>query len=174
MTRAREIMETDIITVTPETPLLQAQRLFLESEINGAPVVDESGNLVGVVSSLDLVRAVQEGYDTGAAYTDPIYFRHDMEFSGPDWQNSPEDLQDRLADMTVDDIMVTELVTVSPDADVAEVARTMRDQRVHRVLVVDGDRLAGLITTFDLIELIATREVERREAPAPAHRPDAG
>ena len=163
---ARDVMQTDVISVSPETPLLQVHRLFIEEEINGAPVVDETGAVVGVISSLDLVRAIDEEYETDAGRTTPIYFRDDLPYSGPDWLRAPEDLQDRMAQMTAADVMVRDVVTVLPSAPIAEVAHRLRDQHIHRLLVVDGDQLAGIITTFDLVSLL-----ERPAQPAGPPRP---
>lgn len=162
---ARDLMQTDPIAVSPEQPLLQAHRLMLEEEIHGAPVVDEDGNVLGVISALDLLRAVQQEYESGAAV--PTYFRGDLPYSGPDWFQTPEDFQDRLADLTVGDVMVTEIVSVRPDAPIADVARIMRSQRIHRVLVVDDRQLLGLVTTFDLI---ATLTEQPPAEPPPRKR----
>jgi len=156
--RARDVMQTDVITVTPATPVLEVHRLLLEEDITGAPVVDDVGTVRGVVSNMDLVRAVLDRYETGAAGNAADYFREASPYSGPDWLTSPEDLQDRLRDLTAEDVMTRELVTVKPDTMVSEVARILRDQRVHRVLVVDDGELRGILTTFDLLRLL--------EAPA--------
>ncbi len=154
-------METDVVTVTPETPLLQLHHLFLEEEIHGAPVVDEDGRLLGVISTFDLVRVIQEEYE--AERTTPIYQREELTYSSPDWLRYPEDFQDRLSELTVGDAMVTDLVSVPRDAPISEVARLMREHRIHRVLVADGGVLHGIITSFDLLGL-----VERAEQTASA------
>jgi CBS domain-containing protein len=165
---ARDLMTTAPITVSPEASLLQVHRLFVEEEINGAPIVDDDGAVLGVISSLDLLRAVQEEYDEGAAASVPTYFREHLPYSGPDWIRAPEDFQDRLGALTAIDAAVTEIVTVAPDAPVGEVARTMCEQRIHRVLVVDDGQLVGILTSFDLLRLIQnggladTLEVEHR------------
>jgi CBS domain-containing protein len=151
---ARDVMQTDLITVSPDTPLLQVHRLFIEEEINGAPVIDEDDALVGVISSLDLLRAVQEEYDNGAVQTEPVSFWKDLPYAGPDWVRAPENFQDRMSELSASDAMVTEVVSVRPDAAIAEVARIMRRQRIHRVLVVDGRELQGIVTTFDLVGLL--------------------
>jgi predicted transcriptional regulator len=85
---------------------------------------------------------------------DSYYLREFVEFSGPDWANIPEDFQDRLREVRVSDVMTSEVVWVAPDATVSEVARTLCGQCVHRVLVMQGERLAGLISTFDLVMLL--------------------
>jgi CBS domain-containing protein len=122
--RARDLMETDLLTVEPETPAVDIQRLFVEDEIHGAPVVDEDFRVVGVVSALDVLRAVADRYD---------------------------DFATRMADFTARDMMTGTLVSVAPTATVAEIARLMRAQRIHRVLVIDDGDLIGVITTFDML-----------------------
>lgn len=150
--RARDVMQSDVITIDAEASLLDAHRLFIEAEITGAPVVDDAGAVVGVISSADLLRAVEEERDT--AVVDRNYFRDLTEFSGPDWGSSLEDFQDRLAGRRVAEVMTPEAVSVDADASVAEVARTLRSQRVHRVLVEDDRKLVGLISAFDLVALL--------------------
>ncbi len=149
---ARDLMQRQVLTVSPETPLLDVHRLFVEEEINGAPVVGDDGIVIGVISSHDLLRAVEEEHETGAAM--PIYFRDHLEFSGPDWVSAPEDMQDRLAQLSVADAMTDQIVTVDVQASVAEVARTMRRNRIHRVLVVEDGRLVGILSTFDLVSVL--------------------
>lgn len=150
---ARDVMQTHVISVELDLPLLDVHRLFVEEEINGAPVVDETGRLLGVITSLDLLRAVEEEHESGSA--SPRYFRDDLEFSGPDWTNAPEDFQDRLSELTVHDAMTAGAVTVSPDAPISEIADLLLRHRIHRVLVVERELLAGLISTFDLISLLS-------------------
>ena len=96
---ARDVMQTYLISVNPETPLLEVHRLFVDEEINGAPVVDETGRLLGVISSVDLLRAVEEEHDAASAGSN--YLRDFLEFSGPDWQEGSDNFQDRLGERTV-------------------------------------------------------------------------
>jgi len=149
---ARDVMQTHVISVSPEEPLVNVHRLFVEEEITGAPVVDGDGRVLGVVSSVDLLRAVVEEEDS--ATSDPRYFRDFLEFSGPDWGAVPEDFQDRLAQLRAEDAMSPEPITVAPDAPISEVARTLRFHRIHRLLVEEEGRLAGIVTSFDLIGLL--------------------
>lgn len=84
----------------------------------------------------------------------PNYLRDLMEFSSPDWERMPEDFEDRLSELRAEDFTTTDVVSVPPDATVAEIARVMGRNRVHRVCVVDGDRLAGSISAFDLVAVL--------------------
>ena len=143
---ARDVMQTYLIKVNPETPLLEVHRLFVDEEINGAPVVDETGRLMGVISSVDLLRAVEEEHDAASAGSN--YFQDFLEISGPDWQEGSNNFQDRLGERTVADAMTRGGITVSPETPISEVAATLRKHRIHRVFVVEDEQLCGIISTF--------------------------
>ena len=153
---ASDVMARDLITVTPETPILDIHRLFVEEEIHGAPVVGEDGLVYGVISTLDLLRVVRDELEPGAGATRASYFRDELEYSGPDWQRMPVDFQDRMQTVTAEQAMTTELVMVAPDTPIDEVARTMLDHRIHRVLVTTSERqLEGVVSAFDLLRVLA-------------------
>jgi len=149
---AADVMERQVLSVSPETPLIDVQRLFYEEEIHGAPVVGSDGKLLGIIASGDLLRAVSEEHDAGQAQTD--YLRDMVEFSAPDWVSRTGDFQDRLSELRAEEYMTADPACVSPDTPVGEIARIMARDRIHRVLVVEGDRLAGLVTAFDLVRLL--------------------
>ena len=149
---ARDVMETQVVSVSAQTPLSAVHHLFVEEGINGAPVVDEQDQVVGVISSMDLIRAAADEHET--VRTDPGYFRESREFAGAELTSTPEDYLARLDERTVGDVMSEEVFSVPPDAPVAEVARQMRTHRVHRMIVMDDSRLAGVVTTFDLVGLL--------------------
>jgi CBS domain-containing protein len=153
---AREIMETQILSVSPETPLVQVQRLFVEEAIHGAPVVGSDGRVRGVITSADLHRAVLEEHDGPGGQS--AYLREVLEFSSPDWSGMPDDFQDRLSQLRAEDFMTADVVSVPPDATVAEVARVISHARVHRVCVVEDDELIGIISTFDLVAVLEKQE----------------
>jgi CBS domain-containing protein len=150
--RARDVMQTSVMSVQPDTPLAHVARLFVDEAIHGAPVVDDTDRLLGVISITDLIRAVDETHESGAATA--VYFRDVLEFSGPDWSSAPEDFQDRLEQLTVADVMQPSVVTVGEDATVPEIAKLLRANRIHRVIVVRDGVLAGLVTALDLVGLL--------------------
>jgi CBS domain-containing protein len=150
--RARDVMQTSVVTVAPEAPLAGVAQLFVEEGIHGAPVVDETGRLVGVVSIVDLLRAVEEEHDQPANAT--FYYRDLLEYSTPDWSRLPQDFQDRLEQVRVSDVMQPSVVTVSEDTTIPEVAKLMRANTIHRVIVTRGETLVGLVTALDLVGLL--------------------
>ena len=150
--KAREVMQTGIVAVGPSTPLLDVHRLFTEEEISGAPVVDDDGTLLGVITSTDLIRAVEEEHDSGRVAQD--YFRDLLPYSSPDWASGPEDFQDRLPEIRTEDVMTVEVLTVAPETPIPLVARALREHRIHRVFVSHDTQLVGVISAFDLLGLV--------------------
>lgn len=152
MTTARDVMTRSVVAVSPDTPLLDVYRLFVDEQIHGAPVVDEEELLIGVITSSDLLRAADEERDTAVSSSE--YLRDLVEFSGPDWGRGLTDFQDRLAARTVAEVMTPNAVAVRPDTPVQEVARALRQHQVHRVWVEDEGRVCGVVSTFDLLPLL--------------------
>ena len=70
-----------------------------------------------------------------------------------------EDFQDRLGERTVSEVMTEGGVTVTPETSISELAKTMRENRVHRVLVLKGATLVGIVSTFDLVGLLEAEPV---------------
>jgi len=151
-TTARDVMQEQVVCVGPNTPLINVYRLFVEEEINGAPVVDETGALLGVISSSDLLRVVQE--ENEQASSDASYFQEDPSLAGLGWHDGSAEFQSRLSQRTVQDAMTPAIVSVTPDTSLPVIAKTFRSDRVHRVLVVEDDKLLGIISTFDLVRLL--------------------
>lgn len=164
--RVADLMHRDVIVVSPETSLLDVHRLFVEEEINGAPVVDEnSGKVLGVISSLDLLRAVRDEYDQVSSIAG-AFFRDELPRSDPDWNDAPADFSERMGQLTAADAMSRERVAVASEMSVADAAQLMREQRIHRVLVIDGHELVGILTTFDLLSALASQRAPRPRAAA--------
>lgn len=152
MLRAQDVMTKSVISVDPEASLLSVLRLFVEEDIHGAPVVDGEGRIVGSVTTSDLLRAQEDEHDTAWASSD--YLRDVLEFSAGSEAGGASDFQDRLAQRRVDEVMTDGAVRVGLDAPVAEVARELREHRIHRVWVEDRGRLCGVISTLDLMPVI--------------------
>ncbi len=140
---ARDVMKTELVSVSPSTPVTHLEDTLIGRHISGAPVIDND-RLVGVVSRSDIVR----------------YFsiqRSMQELLGH--KKASESAKEHKADpqLTVRDIMAEAVVTVSPDTTIEDVARKMVDRHVHRVVVTEGEKVVGLISAIDMARLIAER-----------------
>ncbi len=147
MLQARDIMTTEVITVTPETTVLDLARLLAENKINGAPVVTDDGRLVGVVTQSDLIdRAKKFELPHVITILDAHFFLE-----------RPSTFKKNLEKMVgnlVGDIMTSPAVTIPPDMPLDEIASTMARRQVHTLPVVAGDELVGIIGKIDIIRAL--------------------
>lgn len=126
----REFMDTVVPTLSPETQILKAVDFLLRHRVTGAPVVDSDGTLLGIITETDLLKLVTEGI-----------------------QGQPP------TEATVAGYMTTEVVTVSPAADVYYVAGVFLNNKFRRLLVVEDGKIVGAITRYDLLRVIQTLSV---------------
>jgi len=152
LTTARDVMTDWVVSVGPNSSLREVLHLFVSENIHGAPVVDDEGQLAGVITTSDLLRAQEDERDTALATID--YLRDVLEFSSPAWSGDVTDLQDRLGVRSVADVMTKSVVSVPTDASVADVACCLRENQIHRVWVKDEGRLCGVVSTLDLMKVI--------------------
>jgi len=125
-----DVMTMDPITVAVDAPVENAEQLLASYRISGLPVVDGDGQLVGVVSRTDLL------LDGGPIMT--------------------QVLRGRVSRLKVGELMSRPAVTASLTATLVEAARIMRDQRVHRVVIVDEQEVPiGVLSATDYVTLIA-------------------
>jgi CBS domain-containing protein len=130
-------MTTEVVTVRPDTPLSEFVHLLEDRDISGAPVVDDSGDVVGVASYRDVVRATRR--------------RAEQALDSPGVPDA-EVSRAALGGHTVGEVMSPEVRKVSADTPVRDAARYLATRRVHRALVFEGSRLAGVVTAFDLLQ----------------------
>lgn len=144
-----QIMTTDPVTVSPETSLHEAIQILAEKEISGLPVVDDGGELVGIISETDLTWQAT-GVDTPPyiMFLDSVIY-----LQNPTKHN--EEVHKALG-QTVKDAMSDRPTTVKGNQLVREAAKIMHDKKVRRLPVVDDDsKLIGMITQGDVIKMMA-------------------
>ncbi len=144
MPKVADVMTRDVITVTPETSLRELASILSEKHINGVPVVDDKGNVLGVVCESDLVNQNKPLHiPTVFVILDSVIpmenpWRYQKEFK-------------RLAATTVGDIYSQPPVSISPDTDLSEVARIMSERRLYTLPVIEGGKLVGVVGKADII-----------------------
>lgn len=158
---ASDLMHADVRTVRPGMSLPDLDREFVQYKLTGFPVV-EGGRVVGIVSRSDVVRQLSVEQSVGEIVSD--YYR---EFDGAAPVESLESVARRVGrryeQLTVRDVMITDVISVEPDAPLVEVARVLVSRRIHRVPVLEVDgRLLGIVSALDFVRLFA----EVRVAPA--------
>jgi CBS domain-containing protein len=183
MLTVRDVMSKDVVAVTPELTLRDAVELFSARRIGGAPVVDGE-RVVGVLSTRDIVdfqsslpgvptertefaapgpedtetrnatRAVRNEDEPVATYFTDLWGDAGATATARfDAAGSPE--WDFLEDHTVGEAMSRAVRSVAPGTPLREAARDMVNRQIHRLIVQDGERLEGVVTTYDLVRAVA-------------------
>jgi CBS domain-containing protein len=154
---AADVMNTQVLAVRPDTSVKELSSFLIENQISGAPVLDAQGRLVGVVSLTDIVESESEG-------ADPTGSDSEVHFAGR-WQREERvalgGMHLETAGLLVRDIMTPTAFTVPHDTPIPKVARTMVAGRIHRLLVTREQRVVGIVTSLDLLKLLAGREPSR-------------
>ena len=163
-----DVMQREVVTVTPETPVRTLLKRLVSNQISGVPVVTEEGEIVGVVSTTDLVRlgAGEKELNARDLLFEPLvlpneeyleessaaFYMESMDWRYPT-ENQTEALPEGVFDgYTVSDIMTKAAFTVKPSDTVADAGKFLLQGRIHRALVVEGDQLKGIVTAFDLLK----------------------
>ncbi|MDB5565716.1 MAG: hypothetical protein JWP84_2282 [Tardiphaga sp.] len=152
--RAHQVMTRHVITVGPETTILEAANTMLQNHISGLPVVDANGALVGIVSEGDFIRRAEIGTQRkrgrwlnlllgpGAAASDFV----------------------RAQGRKIGEIMTPEPLTVTEETSLEDIVRLMEKNNVKRLPVMRGSRIVGLVSRSNLLQAVASLA---RDVPDP-------
>jgi CBS domain-containing membrane protein len=145
---AADLMSRDVMIIPRDMSLRAAGHLLSERHVTGAPVVNEKGECIGVLSATDFMHWVGEHGDK-PRHHDPGCF-HSAWQTG-DWDNVPAD--------EVANYMTADPVTVPSGASIIELAQKMTDAHIHRIIVVDGQRRPiGIVSSTDILAAVAYSE----------------
>ena len=152
---ARDIMTADVCWINDDLPVAEVIQLFIDNKISGAPIVNAEGEMVGVVSLRDMLqygaRIISQadhrtksaeyyvqGWDAPLSSEEVEWFHEEVDQAQP-----------------IRDIMNPIVYCVSVETPVEELADTMLRGRVHRLVVTEGDELAGIVTSMDMLKVIS-------------------
>ena len=174
---AQDLMRTEVETLSPEDTVETALGRFEEAGIGGAPVV-ANGKLVGMLTVTDVART--EHLADGKPATSREYAWNEPDGEEPGSDADPAEVfylqedysPEVLGRVLVGDRMSRGVVSVVPEAHLERVCEVMVRQQIHRVCVTAGDRLIGLITSFDVVRHLAGGGGQRTAQPVA--RPGAG
>lgn len=145
--QVREIMTKELIRLKPEDSAHDALNLLFQKEISGLPVIDEAGKLLGMFTEKDILKQILPSYVEKVGrfiYTeDPKYIK--------------KKLQDLMA-MKVSQLMRKEVVTVSEETSLVEIARIMLTQKIRRIPILAADgQVSGIVSRGDIVKALADK-----------------
>jgi CBS domain-containing protein len=194
MLTVRDLMTTDVMTVSTDLSLRSAIELLTAQHVSGAPVV-AGRRVVGVLSMCDLLsfESVTPAVPTERSdleleeWEEPVGWKEGEEppaaFFSEQWSDAGADVLERfaqsaspewdpLAEHTVGEVMTRTVCAVAPSADAYTAADYMVRAGVHRLLVMDGEKLEGILSSLDIVRAVALhRLVASPEHRTPSHAP---
>lgn len=145
--RVRDVMTSNVKTVKYTDSVRNFLDCLGEYEISGMPVVDDDGRILGVATMTDVGKGVQDP---------PLATEADRDFY------EDNDIQGGSLDSAkVADIMTEHVVTVEPSTQLAELAKLMSESGIHRVFVVSGEEIVGVVTSLDMVRAFG-EELEKQ------------
>ncbi len=148
MQTAKDIMAQDVITVKKDLSIEELSKLFIQHKVNGFPVVDDDGEILGIVTQGNLIEQHKNLHiPTMITLFDAVLFLES--------EKKFEAEVKKLTGGQVEDIYHAGAVTVNPEATVEEVATLMADKDIHTIPVVDQGKIVGIIGKLDLIRGIS-------------------
>lgn len=144
-----DVMTPDPVSVAPNAVLKDAIQLLVDHRVSGLPVIDDSGNLVGILSESDLMWQTT-GIDLPAyimLLDSVIYLKNPAQYN--------QELHKALGQL-VKDVMTEKVITTDPDKSLREAAHLMHEKKVRRLPVVDQDgKVIGILTRGDIVREMA-------------------
>jgi CBS domain-containing protein len=152
--RAHQIMTRPVITVTPETSIVEAANIMLQKHVSGLPVIDATGKLVGIVSEGDFIRRSEIG-------TQRKRGRWLRFILGPG--KSASDFVHEHG-RKISEVMTRSPLTIAEDTALAEIVELMEKNNVKRLPVIRADMVVGIVSRANLLQAVASLA---REVPDP-------
>lgn len=147
MLKAKDVMSTELISAAPDQDVLEAAKTMIDNKINGLPVVDEHGALIGIITQSDLI-AQQKTMRVPSVFTilDGIVPLTSTRLM--------EDEIRKMSALKVEDAMTKKVVSVSPDTGVNELATIMVEKKFHTLPVVENKKLVGVVGKEDVLNTL--------------------
>jgi CBS domain-containing protein len=146
--KAKDIMTKEVVTLNKEMGVKEVAQLLLEKDIGGAPVINEEGQVVGIVTEGDLIMEdVKLHFPTFIHLLSGIIYLESL-------KNFEEKLR-KAVGVKVEDIMTKKVFTVDEEATLEDIATLMVEKGISRVPVLRQDRLVGIVTRRDIVKFLA-------------------
>ena len=155
MRTVRDIMDTDVPTVTVADSVEHVLHVLRDHELPGVPVVNEGGRCVGIITEADLVLTGED---------EELHLPHYVQlFGGIVFLESISHWEERVRKAfaaTAEDMMTPNPITIEPSATVREAARLIARKKHNRLPVIEHGRLVGVVTRVDVLDALTSNDEE--------------
>ena len=152
--KAADVMTTNVVTIDPEASVQDVAKILLDRHISAAPVVRQSGELLGIVSEGDLMRRTEINTERRRSWW--------LELLTSDEKWAAEFLRSHSSKVT--DVMTSKVVTAAPDSSLAEIATLLEANGIKRVPIVKKGKIVGIVSRANLLQALASGRRERSAA----------
>lgn len=147
MKTVADIMTTDVVTASKNTTVRELAHIFESRHFGSLPIVDENGDLTGIVTASDLI---EQGR---SLHIPTVISLFDWVIPLEGERSLERDLQ-KMTAQTAGEICSTDVVTISPSDPISKAADTMSSRKLHALPVVEGKKLVGMVSRIDIIRNI--------------------
>lgn len=147
--RADDIMSMNVISVSPETDIHEVAKTLLDGRVSAVPVVDDQGNLLGMISEGDLLRRRESGTERESSWWLRLL-------------QNPNELAEEYVKthgQTAKDVMTREVITVTEETPVSEIAAILEKNRIKRVPVLHDGKVVGIVSRANLLHGLVVRKI---------------
>jgi CBS domain-containing protein len=144
--KAADVMVSNVITVGVNASIGEVAAILLNNHISAAPVVDEKGELIGIVSEGDLIRRPEIGTAKRHSWW--------LELISNKWASATEYIKSHSR--KVADVMTRDVITAKPDTPLGDIASMLERNRIKRVPIVEGGKLVGLVSRANILQALAS------------------
>jgi CBS-domain-containing membrane protein len=141
-TVAADVMTREVKTIPWDATLRDVAEMLSIHHISGAPVVDDSGKMTGIICEADLINAAKKRAALPHVAAFGVFL-------------APEETLKRIyqdgATLRAEQVMTRDVITAAPDTPLAELSRIMTRKRINRIPVLDGEELVGIVTREDVL-----------------------
>ena len=151
---AKDLMTEKVVCVHPDTPIHTLIKILIKNHINGAPVVNKEGKLVGVVSKTDIVEYEEKTCKKQSQSSKKSFYS--------DTNGKLKKAFDKISKVKtfgktmVKNIMTSRIITAQSDDTIDRLAKIMFDKKVHRVIIQDKGSVVGIVSTLDILHAVST------------------
>ena len=145
--KAKDIMVKEVITVKQQATIEEIARTLINNNISGVPVVDDAGNLVGIVTEGDLLyKEMSPRLPEAINILGAIIYYSGVDRYTEDWK--------KIMAMQASEIMTDKVVVVREDAEIQEISGLMVEHGIKNIPVVQGKKIVGIVSRADIIKTL--------------------
>ncbi len=155
MTKIKDVMTKDVMTFSPDASVYDCAKILRENRISGAPVVDDDGGVVGILSETDIIKII-ESKDVKInlilpSPLDVLELPVRMKLGLDEVMKNAK----KAASSRAEDVMTKKVMTILPEEDISGATKIMAERNINRLPVIDEKgKLVGIVTRGDIIGAI--------------------